>query len=154
MENASNHHEVFDTYGFEEDSPSGYAQMQLMSCWNATLALPIVLIRLKQSGEGEDHPVLSALTAATAARSILRPQSSSSGGDSKGKSKPADRSLRSRKLKHDVIEAVNEFIQDITTCHDQIFEQAVEYIHQNERALQMVPQKRSKVIQSKGLKMI
>ena len=104
--------------------------MQLMSCWNATLALPIVLIRLKQSGEREDHPVLLAIAAATAARSILRPQSSSSGGDSKGKSKPADRSLRSRKLKHDVIEAVNEFIEDITTCHDHIFEQAVEYIHQ------------------------
>ncbi|KAL6320117.1 hypothetical protein AAG906_004626 [Vitis piasezkii] len=84
---------------------------------------------------------LRSVAAATAARSTLRPQSSSSVGDSKGKSKPADRSLRSRKLKHDVIEAVNEFIQDIATCHDQIFEQAVEYIHQNERALQMVPQK-------------
>ena len=89
--------------------------------------MPIVLIRLKQSGEREDHPVLLAIAAATAARSILRPQSSS-GGDSKGKSKPADRSLRSRKLKHDVIEAVNEFIEDITTCHDHIFEQAVEYM--------------------------
>ncbi|KAG4387223.1 hypothetical protein GLYMA_11G154300v4 [Glycine max] len=37
-----------------------------------------------------------------------------------------------RKLKHDVIEAVNELIQDITSCHEQIAEQAVEHIHQNE----------------------
>lgn len=42
----------------------------------------------------------------------------------------ADRSSRTRKLKHDVIEAVNELIQDITTCHEQIAEQAVEHIHQ------------------------
>lgn len=35
-----------------------------------------------------------------------------------------------RKLKHDVIEAVNELIQDITSCHEQIAEQAVEHIHQ------------------------
>lgn len=42
----------------------------------------------------------------------------------------ADKSSRSRKLKHDVIEAVNELIQDITTCHEQIAEQAIEHIHQ------------------------
>lgn len=42
----------------------------------------------------------------------------------------ADKSSRSRKLKHDVIEAVNELIQDIGTCHEQIAEQAVEHIHQ------------------------
>ena len=68
MKNASNHHEVFDIYeyDFEEDSPSGYAQIQLMSCWNATPALPIVLTRLKQSGEREAHPVLSAVTASAA----------------------------------------------------------------------------------------
>lgn len=35
-----------------------------------------------------------------------------------------------RKFKHDVIEAVNELIQDITSCHEQIAEQAVEHIHQ------------------------
>lgn len=35
-----------------------------------------------------------------------------------------------RKLKHDVIEAVNELIQDIATCYEQIAEQAVEHIHQ------------------------
>lgn len=42
----------------------------------------------------------------------------------------ADKSSRSRKLKHDIIEAVNELIQDIATCHEQIAEQAVEHIHQ------------------------
>uniref|UniRef100_A0A803NBC9 Translation initiation factor eIF2B subunit beta n=1 Tax=Chenopodium quinoa TaxID=63459 RepID=A0A803NBC9_CHEQI len=57
---------------------------------------------------------------------------SSSGGDSEGKSKSADRSSRIRKLKHDVIESVNDLIQDIDTCHEQIAEQAVEHIHQNE----------------------
>lgn len=99
--------------------------------------------------EGDDRPVLSAAALAAAARSTLRPPSlqtlledipdsaavphtSSSGGDSEGKSKSADKSSRTRKLKHDVIEAVNELIQDIATCHEQIAEQAVEHIHQNE----------------------
>ncbi|KAJ0046339.1 hypothetical protein Pint_05302 [Pistacia integerrima] len=97
----------------------------------------------------DDHPVLSAAAVAAAARSTLRPPSlqtlledspasaaiphtSSSGGDSEGKSKSADKNSKTRKLKHDVIEAVNELIQDIATCHEQIAEQAVEHIHQNE----------------------
>ncbi|KAL1564345.1 translation initiation factor eIF-2B subunit beta-like [Salvia divinorum] len=101
-----------------------------------------------EDNNGEyDHPVLSASAVAAAARNALRPPSlqtllddiphsaaaphtSSSGGDSEGKSKSAD-SLR-RKLKHDVIEAVNELIQEISTCHEQIAEQAVEHIHHNE----------------------
>jgi translation initiation factor eIF-2B subunit beta len=41
-----------------------------------------------------------------------------------------DKGSRGRKLKHDVIEAVNELIQDISTCYEQIAEQAVEHIHQ------------------------
>lgn len=41
----------------------------------------------------------------------------------------ADKNSTSKKLKHNVIEAVNELIQDIATCHDQIAEQAVEHIH-------------------------
>ncbi|KAI9398577.1 hypothetical protein POPTR_003G199301v4 [Populus trichocarpa] len=97
-------------------------------------------------GERDEHTVLSA---AAAARNALRPPSLqtlledmpesvaiphtySSGGDSEGKSKSADKSSRTRRLKHDVIEAVNELIQDINTCHEQIAEQAVEHIHQNE----------------------
>uniref|UniRef100_A0A7N0TQ74 Translation initiation factor eIF2B subunit beta n=1 Tax=Kalanchoe fedtschenkoi TaxID=63787 RepID=A0A7N0TQ74_KALFE len=99
--------------------------------------------------EADDHPVLSAAAVAAASRSTLRPPSlqtlledipvstavpppSSSGGDSEGKSKSADKSVRSRKLKHDVIEAMNQLIQDIATCHEQIAEQAVEHIHHNE----------------------
>lgn len=97
----------------------------------------------------DDHPILSAAAVAAAARSTLRPpslqalledvpnpaavpRSSSSGGDSEGKSKSADKTSKSWKLKHNVIEAVNELIQDISTCHEQIAEQAVEHIHQNE----------------------
>ncbi|RRT68498.1 hypothetical protein BHE74_00044479 [Ensete ventricosum] len=92
-------------------------------------------------GEHEDRPGLSAAAVAAAARSTLRapslqtlledipesvvaPHPSSSGGDSEGKSK-SDRSSRSKKLKHDVIEAINELIQDIDTCHELISEQAV-----------------------------
>ncbi|KAK9266786.1 hypothetical protein L1049_012517 [Liquidambar formosana] len=103
-----------------------------------------------EDDDERDHPVLSAAAVAAAARSTLRPpslqtlledmpdpaavpQTSSSGGDSDGKSKSADKSSRSRKLKHDVIEAVNELIQDIATCHEQIAEQAVEHIHQKKQ---------------------
>ncbi|KAI9113634.1 hypothetical protein K1719_015561 [Acacia pycnantha] len=57
---------------------------------------------------------------------------SSPGGESEGKNRSADKVSLGRKLKHDVIEAVNDLIQDIATCHKQIAEQAVEHIHQNE----------------------
>lgn len=42
----------------------------------------------------------------------------------------ADKLARTRKLKHDVIEAINMLIEDIDTCHELIAEQAVEHIHQ------------------------
>ncbi|KOM42403.1 hypothetical protein LR48_Vigan05g000700 [Vigna angularis] len=97
--------------------------------------------------ERDDHPALSAAAVAAAARSTLRPPSlqtlledvtdsaavpptPSSTGDSDGKSRSIEKGTRGRKLKHDVIEAVNELIQDITSCHEQIAEQAVEHIHQ------------------------
>ncbi|KAM1556167.1 hypothetical protein PS2_039570 [Malus domestica] len=103
----------------------------------------------EDDGDHDNHSTLSAAVVAAAARSTLRPPSlqtlledipdvaavphtSSSGGDSEEKTKSADKSSRSRKLKHDVIEAVNELIQDIGTCHEQIAEQAVEHIHHNE----------------------
>ncbi|XP_059281339.1 uncharacterized protein LOC132035015 [Lycium ferocissimum] len=91
----------------------------------------------------------AAAAAAAAAKSVLRSPSlhallenmdkavpsniytSSSGGDSEEKSK-ADKLARTRKLKHDVIEAINILIEDIDTCHELIAEQAVEHIHQNE----------------------
>ncbi|XP_027922432.1 translation initiation factor eIF-2B subunit beta-like [Vigna unguiculata] len=97
----------------------------------------------------DENPVLSAAAVAAAARSTLRPPSlqtlledtsdsaaaphtSSSGGESDGRSRSIDKGSRVRKLKHDVIEAVNELIQDISTCYEQIAEQAVEHIHHNE----------------------
>ncbi|KAJ8755875.1 hypothetical protein K2173_024420 [Erythroxylum novogranatense] len=100
-------------------------------------------------GEGDNQPVLSAAAVAAAARSTLRapslhtlleetpvsaaiPHTSSSGGESDGKSKSADKGSRSKRLKHHVIEAVNELIEVISTCHEVIAEQAVEHIHQNE----------------------
>ncbi|GLJ40595.1 hypothetical protein SUGI_0838010 [Cryptomeria japonica] len=56
----------------------------------------------------------------------------SSGGDSEGKSKSADKNSKSWKLKHGVIEAINELLEEIDNCHSQIAEQALEHIHQNE----------------------
>ncbi|CAJ1958997.1 unnamed protein product [Sphenostylis stenocarpa] len=102
--------------------------------------------------ERDDYPALSAAAVAAAARRTLRPPSlhtlledvtdsaaltpiPSSAGDSEGKSRSVEKGekgTRGRKLKHDVIEAVNELIQDITSFHEQIAEQAVEHIHQNE----------------------
>ncbi|KAI3905536.1 hypothetical protein MKX01_036445 [Papaver californicum] len=99
--------------------------------------------------ERDDRTLLSATAVAAASRSTLcapalhtlledipdsaaAPHTPSSGGESEGKSKSADKSVRSRKLKHDVIEAINELFEDIDMCHEQIAEQAVEHIHQNE----------------------
>jgi hypothetical protein len=42
----------------------------------------------------------------------------------------ADRNTEIWKLKHDVKRAVNELIEDINSCHEQIAEHAVELIHQ------------------------
>ncbi|XP_050119779.1 uncharacterized protein LOC126597061 [Malus sylvestris] len=52
-----------------------------------------------------------------------------------GKGKVADKSPSSWTLKHNVIEAVNDLIEDIITCHEQIADLAVELIHQNEVVL-------------------
>ncbi|KAI3821343.1 hypothetical protein L1987_08909 [Smallanthus sonchifolius] len=117
------------------------------------VSLTIGGLSLKGSSDDEeDNPLVSA--AAAAARTTLRPpslqtlledmtphsaaaaaalhHSSSSAGDSEDKTKSTDKNSRSRKLKHTVIETVNELIQDIATCHEQIAEQAVEHIHHNE----------------------
>lgn len=97
--------------------------------------------------KGIGFPAMSAAVVAAAARSTLRPPSlqtllegtpesatvpytSSSGADSE--SKTADKSSLTRKLKHDVIEGVNQLIQEIAGSHEQIAEQAIEHIHQNE----------------------
>ncbi|KAJ9554125.1 hypothetical protein OSB04_018170 [Centaurea solstitialis] len=97
----------------------------------------------------DDYPALSAAVVAASARNALRApslqtlledmshsaalhHSSSSLDDSEEKTKSTDKNSRSRKLKHNVIETVNELIQDIAACHEQIAEQAVEHIHHNE----------------------
>ncbi|CAN8269964.1 unnamed protein product [Cochlearia groenlandica] len=98
------------------------------------------------------YPAMSAAVVAAIARSTLRPPSlqtllegtpesttvsytASSGADSE--SKTGDKSSITRKLKHDVIEGVNQLIQEIAGCHEQIAGQAIEHIHQNEVILTM-----------------
>lgn len=97
----------------------------------------------------DDLPGLSAAAVAAASRSALRAPSlhnllesapsqsaviapSSSGGDSEGRSKLGDKNSKGWKLKHAVMEAINELLQDIDSYHSQIAEQALEHIHQNE----------------------
>lgn len=46
--------------------------------------------------------------------------------------KAADKTPRSWQFKHQIIEGVNDLIEDINTCHEQIADQALELIHQNE----------------------
>ncbi|KAL5784571.1 hypothetical protein ACOSQ2_006963 [Xanthoceras sorbifolium] len=55
-------------------------------------------------------------------------QTSASENISEGKGK-SEKRARNWKLKHDVIKAVNELIEDLNTCHESIAEQAVELIH-------------------------
>lgn len=85
------------------------------------------------------------LVSSTAARNLLRPPSlhtlldsvpisavachtTGEYSDLKGKYKDA----RSQKLKHNIIQAVNELIAEIDFCHERIAEHAVEYIHHHE----------------------
>ncbi|CAL4941645.1 unnamed protein product [Urochloa decumbens] len=96
----------------------------------------------------DDRPTLSAAVLAAHARNALRAPSlqtlledipvspaisrtASSTGDSDGKSKSGDKSS-TRKLKHDVIAAIGDLIDEIDSCYEPISEQAVELIHQNE----------------------
>ncbi|KAG2549300.1 hypothetical protein PVAP13_9KG262800 [Panicum virgatum] len=96
--------------------------------------------------EHDDRPSLSAAVLAAHARNALRAPSlqtlledipvspaisrtASSAGDSDGKT--GDKSS-TRKLKHDVIAAIGDLIDEIDSCYEPISEQAVELIHQNE----------------------
>ncbi|CAN6299542.1 unnamed protein product [Urochloa humidicola] len=98
--------------------------------------------------EHDDRPALSAAVLAAHARNALRAPSlqtlledipvspaisrtASSTGDSDSKSKSGDKSS-TRKLKHDVIAAIGDLIDEIDSCYEPISEQAVELIHQNE----------------------
>eukprot|EP00250_Pteridium_aquilinum_P015953 c22857_g1_i2 orf=155-949(-) len=96
----------------------------------------------------DDLPDLSAAAVAAASRSALRAPSlhnlleslpspsavlaPSSSGDSEGKSRLGDKNSKGWKLKHAVMEAINELLEDIDNCYAQIAEQAIEHIHQNE----------------------
>lgn len=99
--------------------------------------------------EHDDRPALSAAVLAAHARNALRAPSlqtlledipvspaisrtASSTGDSDGKSKSAGDKSSTRKLKHDVIAAIGDLIDEIDSCYEPISEQAVELIHQNE----------------------
>ncbi|THG16036.1 hypothetical protein TEA_028935 [Camellia sinensis var. sinensis] len=100
----------------------------------------------EDTAEGDYNHVASAAAVAASRNSLLRPSlhtlleniqnstlacQNSSGGDSEEKSK-SDKNSSRRKVKHNVIEAVNILIEDIDACHELIAEQAVEHIHQNE----------------------
>ncbi|CAL1355978.1 unnamed protein product [Linum trigynum] len=53
--------------------------------------------------------------------------------DMGGKRKaPADKNAKAWMLKHNVMEAINELVEEISGCHQQIAEQALELIHHNE----------------------
>ncbi|KAJ7532602.1 hypothetical protein O6H91_13G011800 [Diphasiastrum complanatum] len=52
--------------------------------------------------------------------------------DPEVRSRSSDKNSRSWKLKHSVIEGVNELLNDIENYHSQVAEQALEHIHQNE----------------------
>eukprot|EP00250_Pteridium_aquilinum_P015954 c22857_g2_i2 orf=281-1489(-) len=99
--------------------------------------------------DNDGPPGLSAAVLAAANKSFLRAPSlhnllesvfvpsaavvpSSSGGDSEGKSRSCDKNSKGWKLKHAVIEGINELLDDIENNHAQIAEQALEHIHQDE----------------------
>lgn len=97
--------------------------------------------------DNDDSASLSATVLAAANRSALRAPSLhnlleslpftsgihgtlSSGGDSEGKSKSGDRNPKTWKLKHCVIEGINELLQEIDNYHSQVAEQALQHVHQ------------------------
>lgn len=99
--------------------------------------------------DGDDGASLSPAVLAAANRSALKAPSLhnlleslpvpsgthvalSSGGDSDGKSKSVDKNPKTWKLKHSVIEGINELLQEIDNYHSQVAEQALQHIHQNE----------------------
>ncbi|KAL3578008.1 hypothetical protein D5086_019512 [Populus alba] len=83
------------------------------------------------AGPPSRPPSLHSLLDRTPDSAIAR-HSSYIGDSFEGKGKSADRNTEIWKLKHDVIRAVNELIEDINSCHEQIAEHAVELIHHNE----------------------
>ncbi|KAI5070276.1 hypothetical protein GOP47_0014619 [Adiantum capillus-veneris] len=99
--------------------------------------------------DNDSPPGLSAALLAAANRSALRGPSLynllesgsmpsaavvplSSGGDSEDRSRSCEKNSKGWKLKHAVIEGINELLEDINNNHAQIAEQALEHIHQDE----------------------
>eukprot|EP00250_Pteridium_aquilinum_P012782 c20940_g1_i1 orf=5-1237(-) len=114
----------------------------------ADVSNPVVM------SDDEDSDETASFSAATIAaansRSVLRPPSlinlleslpatavtacnaSSGGGDSEGRSKCGEKNPKIWKLKHNVIEGINELLQEIDNYHAQVADQALQHIHQNE----------------------
>ncbi|KAH7278699.1 hypothetical protein KP509_38G053000 [Ceratopteris richardii] len=101
------------------------------------------------NSDDDGLPVLSAAVLAAANRNVLRAPSlhnllesavipavaivsSSSAGDSEERSRSSEKNSKGWKLKHSIIEGINELLEDINNNHAQIAEQALEHIHQNE----------------------
>lgn len=116
----------------------------------ATKTMTDVINEAESDGEdGDGTASFSAAVVASVNRSVLRapalhnlleslPATSgtscnaSSGGDSESKSKSAEKNPKIWKLKHSVIEGINELLQEIDNYHSQVAEQALQHIHQNE----------------------
>lgn len=58
----------------------------------------------------------------------------------------ADKSARSKRLKHAVIEAINLLIEEINSCYDDISEQAVEHIHHKQVSSFNLKYKQQKIL--------
>ncbi|MCO5576346.1 hypothetical protein L7F22_030155 [Adiantum nelumboides] len=100
------------------------------------------------NSDNDDPPGLSTALLAAANRSVLRAPAlhnllesglkpsavvpSSPVGDSEERSRSCEKNSRTWKLKHAVIEGINELLDDIDNNHAQIAEQALEHIHQDE----------------------
>ncbi|CAI0436258.1 unnamed protein product [Linum tenue] len=52
--------------------------------------------------------------------------------DMEGKRKAADRNAKAWRLKRSVMETINELVEEISSCRQQIAERALEFIHHNE----------------------
>ncbi|KAH7435029.1 hypothetical protein KP509_06G045900 [Ceratopteris richardii] len=104
---------------------------------------------LSDDEESEDASSFSAAVVAAANRNVLRAPSlhnlleslpssvtatcnASSGGESECKSKSGEKNSKVWRLKHSVIEGINELLQEIDSYHAQVAEQALQHIHHNE----------------------
>ncbi|MCO5584146.1 hypothetical protein L7F22_038069 [Adiantum nelumboides] len=108
----------------------------------------VSFIVLSDDDESDEKASFSAAAVAAANRSVLRAPSlhnllesiparaaactTSSGGDSESKSKSGEKNSKIWKLKHSVIEGINELLQEIDSYHAEVADQALQHIHHNE----------------------